>query len=358
MGKNRIVSLLLGIAMILFAFAGCGNKQNEENIHFEIVSKGFQHDYWQAVKKGAESKAKELGVTINFVGPDTESDIVDQVQLLEDAISKEPAAIGLAALSTESVLESIITAQDAGIPIVGFDSGVPGAPKRSIVANCSTDNYKAGAVAAEEMYKLIKNTISKATGTVRIGVIAQDATAESIINRGLGFIDKMAELCTADGKTINVIGNVKYVNSAKVDNAANDADVIIEVSVPTSVDVALSKANAEIILNKEDTIAIYGSNQHSGEALVAANETLQKLGTGKGKVIAVAFDSGAIILEAVRSGILAGAVTQAPVTMGERLVETLYAAATGNEVKDIDTGCQWYTAKNMDNEEIKQNLYE
>lgn len=39
------------------------------DLSFEIVSKGLQHQYWQAVKKGVENKAAELGVTVNFVYP-------------------------------------------------------------------------------------------------------------------------------------------------------------------------------------------------------------------------------------------------------------------------------------------------
>ena len=63
-------------------------------------------------------------------------------------------------------------------------------------------------------------------------------------------------------------------------------------------------------------------------------------------------------MNAVRSGVFAGAITQAPVAMGEKLVETLVAAANGETVEDIDTGCQWYTAENMDDPKIAQNLYE
>ena len=70
---------------------------------FEIVSKGLQHQYWQAVKKGVEQKAAELGVTVNFVGPDSESNISQQVQQLESALNANPTAVGLAALDTESV---------------------------------------------------------------------------------------------------------------------------------------------------------------------------------------------------------------------------------------------------------------
>lgn len=386
--KKKVLSVLLCTAMVATMAAGCGSDsaettktddtaktdnaakddaatddaakddaKKEGGMHFEIVSKGFQHAYWQAVLKGAEQKAEELGVTINFVGPNTESDVADQLQMLTSAINAKPDAIGLAALSTDALLDAITTAQSAGIPIIGFDSGVPGAPEGSIAANAATDNYAAGALAAEKTYEAIKDRIAKADGSVRIGVLGQDATSESIVNRGLGFIDKIAELIQADGKTVTVEGNDKYVGDSKV-KKTDGADVVIEVAVPAQVDASLSKTDCETILNKEDTIAVYGSNQHSGEAMVSANETLQKFGTGEDQVIGVAFDSGKVIMGAVENGTFLGAITQAPVAMGEKIVELLYAAANGETVEDVDTGCQWYTAENMKDEEIAQNLYE
>ncbi|MCI6995253.1 MAG: substrate-binding domain-containing protein [Eubacterium sp.] len=383
--KKKVLSVLLSTAMVATMFAGCGSKKDEAastdtskgdattedkadagdsgdaapagDMHFEIVSKGFQHAYWQAVKKGADNKAKELGVTINFVGPNTESDIADQVQMLNNAINASPSAIGFAALDTQAALDAIQTAMDSGIPIIGFDSGVSGAPDGAVLANASTDNYAAGEMAAEKTYEAIKDTIANASGTVRIGVLSQDATSESVGNRGLGFIDKMGELCIAAGKTVNVEGNQKFIADSKVEKTEG-ANVIIEVAVPATVDASLSKTDCETLLNKDDTIAIYGSNQHSGEAMVSANETLQKFGTGEGKVIGVAFDSGAVIKAAVADGTFLGAITQAPVAMGEKLVELMVAAANGESVADTDTGCQWYTADNMDSEEIAQNLYD
>lgn len=386
--KKKVLSVLLCTAMVATMAAGCGSDsaettktddtaktdnaakddaatddaakddaKKEGGMHFEIVSKGFQHAYWQAVLKGAEQKAEELGVTINFVGPNTESDVADQLQMLTSAINAKPDAIGLAALSTDALLDAITTAQSAGIPIIGFDSGVPGAPEGSIAANAATDNYAAGALAAEKTYEAIKDRIAKADGPVRIGVLGQDATSESIVNRGLGFIDKIAELIQADGKTVTVEGNDKYVGDSKV-KKTDGADVVIEVAVPAQVDASLSKTDCETILNKEDTIAVYGSNQHSGEAMVSANETLQKFGTGEDQVIGVAFDSGKVIMGAVENGTFLGAITQAPVAMGEKIIELLYAAANGETVEDVDTGCQWYTAENMKDEEIAQNLYE
>ncbi len=329
------------------------------DLSFEIVSKGLQHQYWQAVKKGVENKAAELGVTVNFVGPDSESNISQQVQQLESALNANPSAVGLAALDTESVKDLLQKAMDSGIPVIGFDSGVPGAPEGSVLANCSTDNYAAGELAAEKVYEAVKDQIASATSAVRIGVVAQDATSESVINRGLGFIDKFAELAVADGKTATVIGNDKYITDSKAEKT-DGADVVIDVRVPASVTSELSAADATALMNEKNTIAIYGSNEHSANAIITANENLNKCGTGEGKIVAAGFDSGAAQIQAVKDGVLLGSVTQAPVAMGETLVQLLYDAATGNTsaVVDTDTGCQWYTAENCEDAEISQNLYE
>lgn len=387
--KKKVLASLLCVAMVAATLVGCGNSAEpaatetpaaeeeapaaeeaapaeeeapaEEaapagDLHFEIVSKGFQHQYWQAVLKGSEEKAKELGVTMNFVGPNSESDIADQVQMLNNAINAQPAAIGLAALDTNACLDGIQQAMDAGIPIVGFDSGVPGAPEGAIWANCATDNYAAGELAAEETYKLIKDQIIGATGKVRIGVMNQDATGESLINRGLGFMDKINELITADGKTVSVIGNDKYVNDCKIENkGSEDGDVVVEVLVPAQVTSELSAIDCQTLLNKADTICIYGSNQHSAEAMVTADENIGKFGKD---VVGVGFDSGAVIKAAVKDGTFAGCITQAPVAMGQAVIQQLYNAATGGTVEDVDTGCQWFTADNMDDPEIAQNLYD
>lgn len=329
------------------------------DLSFEIVSKGLQHQYWQAVKKGVENKAAELGVTVNFVGPDSESNISQQVQQLESALNANPSAVGLAALDTESVKDLLQKAMDSSIPVIGFDSGVPGAPEGSVLANCSTDNYAAGELAAEKVYEAVKDQIASATSAVRIGVVAQDATSESVINRGLGFIDKFAELAIADGKTATVIGNDKYITDSKAEKT-DGADVVIDVRVPASVTSELSAADATALMNEKDTIAIYGSNEHSANAIITANENLNKCGTGEGKIVAAGFDSGAAQIQAVKDGVLLGSITQAPVAMGETLVQLLYDAATGNTsaVVDTDTGCQWYTADNCEDPEISQNLYE
>ena len=347
---KKVLAIVLAMMLVLSASAAFAAE-------YEIVSKGFQHQYWQAVLKGAEKKAAELGVEINFVGPANESAYDEQLSQLNSAISAAPKAIGLAALSTETCLDEIKNAQAAGIPIIGFDSGVPDAPEGAVLANCATNNYNAGALAGEKVYEAIRDRIAAADGAVRIGVSAQDAVSESVTQRGLGFIDKIGELAAADGYTVKLEGNEKYVNGAKVESV-DDGKVIIETLVPSQVTAELSAIDCQNLLNKSDIIALYGSNQHSAEAMVTANENLQKLGTGEGQVIGAGFDSGAVIKDAVRNGVFLGAITQAPVAMGAKTVELMVAAANGEPVEDADTGCQWYTAENMDDPEIAQNLYD
>ena len=53
-----------------------------------------------------------------------------------------------------------------------------------------------------------------------------------------------------------------------------------------------------------------------------------------------------------------GAVTQSPLVMGKKTVETLVAVANGEEVSDIPTDGYWYNAENMEDPEIAPNLYD
>jgi len=341
-----------------------GTKQFEglkakEAYNFPMLVKSFQSTYWDAAQKGMKKAADELGVTYDCQGPNSESDIADQVNMLNSAISSKPVGIGLAACDTTSVLDALKTCASEGIPVVAFDTGVADAPDGSIVCTVATDNAQAGSVAADNMYKAIKDKIASADGQVRIGEVNQDATALNIQQRGLGFINEMIKLIKADGKTVSVEGNEFYVNNAEGADTG-DTDVVIEVAVPAQTTVELCSTEAQTILSKEDTIAIFGSNQTAAEGVLAADANLSVLGSdvSNGDVIGVGFDAGSTIKAAVQSGQLYGAVTQSPLMMGYYAICALTAAANGQELQDVPTAGYWYNADNINDDEIAPNLYD
>lgn len=380
MKTRKLMAALLSTVMVVSALTACGGSGNKTSStksatsatsttstaksstakssaaasttsgskHIDVIAKGFQHQFWKAVELGTQNAAKEFGVEVTFQGPDNESAIAQQVEYLNTAIAKKPAAICLAALDTQASIPSIQSAMEAGIPIIGFDSGVPDAPKGAIKANASTNNAVAGALAADELYKLIEAKIKDAKEPVRIGVVAQESNSQSIVDRTKGFVDKMTELCGAD--------NVSVEGHDSLKNEKAGAKVVIDVGIPAEVKDVDAAAVASAILEKKDLIAIYGSNEFAANAIITANEGLDKLGADK--VIAVGFDAGKKLLDAVRAKTFAGAVTQDPVQIGYQAVKLAVEAADGKSVSDVDTGAKWYNAENMDADDIKPCLYE
>ena len=337
-----------------------GLKANEA-YEFPMMVKSFQSTYWDAAQEGMKKASEELGVTYKAQGPNSESDIADQVNMINTAIASNPVGLGLAACDTSSVTDALKTCAEKGIPVVTFDTGIADAPEGSVVCEVCTDNAQAGAVAAENMYNSIKDVVKDADGQVIIGEVNQDATAQNIQQRGTGFINKMIELLQADGKTVAVSGNEFYVNAAEgADADAKDADVVIQVAVPAQTTVELCSTEAQAILSQENCIAVFGSNQVSAEGVLAANANLNVLGSdpANGDVVGVGFDAGSIIKAAVKDGTFIGAVTQSPLMMGYYAIYALTAAANRQELQDVPTDGYWYDATNMEDEDIAPNLYD
>lgn len=342
--KLKKLVLALGAASVLFSGSVWA-----EQMHINVVAKGFQHQFWKAVEQGTQKAANEFDVSVDFQGPDSESNIAQQVEYLNAAIATQPSAICLAALDTRAMLDSIQMAQDEGIPIIGFDSGVPDAPEGAIKATASTDNTAAGGLAANKLLELVADKVKAATPDkpVRIGVVAQESNSQSIVARTKGFVDAFVALVGAD--KVSVEGH----DSLRAEKKG--ASVIVDVGIPAEVKDVDAAAVASAILEKPDLIAVYGSNEFATNAIITANEGLDCLGLDK--VIAVGFDAGNKILDAMEAGVLAGAVTQNPVQIGYQAVRLAVDSVNGKPVEDVDTGALWYNKENMDDPEISVCLY-
>src|SRR5262245_44410174 len=161
--------------------AGGGGAGSAAGAYIPIVSKGFQHQFWQAVKKGAESKAGELGVTVNFEGPENESQVDKQLEMLQAELDKNPKAICFAALDSKAAAPLLDQFKAKSIPVIAFDSGVDSDIPVTTVA---TDNSKAAGEAADRLGEAIG-------GKGKVGLIVHDQTSRTGIDRRDGFVNEM-----------------------------------------------------------------------------------------------------------------------------------------------------------------------
>ena len=351
---KKILAILL---VLMMTVALCAGAVAEEKMYIPVMAKGFQHQFWQTVAAGAQAAADQYGVEIYFDGPASETNIDEQVEMLKNEMAKAPKAIALAALSTDSVMTELQECIDKGIPVIGFDSGVPNAPEGAIYATASTNNENAAALAAEKLYAKegFADMLSAATveNPVVIAVISQEAVSGSIVGRTTGFVNKMVELASANG-TVSVTGHDIWKNEVA------DAGIIIHVQISATTEATDVATASNAVLNMDNLKAVFLSNEGAVTGFLAATADGSDLAEGGryGDLIVVGFDAGAPQKNAIRNGWFYGSVTQDPYQIGYKAVELAVKAANGEEVADVDTGAQWYNAENIDDEMISMLVYD
>lgn len=368
---KRVLCTLAVATLIASTITGCnkadtkspsGGDTKTAKPYIAVIAKGFQFQYWQVVMQGAKKAATELGVEMTFEGPASESDIDQQVNMLNSALAKKPVAIALAALDTKSVTSQLNQAKSQNIKVVGFDSGVPNAPAGTLAATAATDSYKAASLAADKMFAneafAAKLKAASKAAPIIIGVLSQDATSDSIVQRTKGFIDEMkkkAESVTGAG-TVEVSGQTNY-NVA----ASSDVKVKIVVKVPPTTSAKDIQSGAQSLLSQKGIVAIYGSNQGAADGILSSSSDGSDFDKTKGKykdIVAIGFDAGKGQKTAVANGWFLGSITQDPFQIGYDAITLAYKAYKGEAVSDKDTGAKWYDKGNMKNDDIKELLYD
>ena len=349
---KKIVAILLAVLMVLAMSAVA-----EERLYIPVMAKGFQHQFWQTVAAGAQKAAEDYDVDIYFDGPASETNIDEQVEMLKSEMAKNPKAIALAALSTDAVMAELQECIEKGIPVIGFDSGVPDAPEGAIKATASTNNENAAAIAAEKMMEQegFADMLKAATAEnpVVIAVISQEAVSGSIVGRTTGFVNKMVELAS-EYNTVSVTGHDLWKNEVE------GAGVIVHVQISATTEATDVATASNAVLNMDGLKAVFLSNEGAVTGFLAATADGSDLAEGgryDGLMVA-GFDAGATQKNAVRNGWFIGSVTQDPYMIGYYAVELAVKAANGEEVSDVDTGAQWYTAENIDDEMISMLVYD
>jgi ribose transport system substrate-binding protein len=311
--KRRALNIAIGLS---FAFGASGIAQAQE-VYIPLISKGFQHQFWQAVKAGANQAATDYKVKVTFEGPETEAMVDKQIDMLSAALAKKPQAIGFAALDSKAALPLLKKAQAAKIPVVAFDSGVD---SDIPVTTATTDNKAAAAMAADKMAELIGKE-------GEVAVVAHDQTSRTGIDRRDGFVDRIK----------SAYPKIKIVS---IQYGAGDQ--LKSTEVTKSILQAYPKLKGA-----------FGTNEGSAIGVLNGAKEMKR------KVVIIGFDSGKQQKDAIRDGQMAGAITQNPVGIGYKTVEAAVKALKGEKLpKIIDTGFYWYDKSNIADPKIAAVLYD
>ncbi|MBT0570614.1 ABC transporter substrate-binding protein [Curvibacter sp. CHRR-16] len=310
--KRQLLALTAGLAL-----AGFTSMAGAQEIYIPLISKGFQHQFWQAVKQGADQAAKDLKVKVTFEGPETEQQVDKQIDMLSAALAKKPQAIGFAALDSKAAIPLLKKAQAAKIPVIGFDSGVD---SDIIVTTAQTDSKAAAALAADKMAE-------KIGGEGEVAVIGHDQTSRTGVDRRDGFVNQI---------------KAKYPKIQVVDIQYGNGDHL------KSAEIAKTLLQAHPKLK-----GIFGTNEGSA---IGAGKGIKE---AKKSIVIIGFDSGKAQKDMIMDGTIAGAITQNPVGIGYKTVEAAVKAIKGEKLpKIIDTGFYYYDKTNIKDPKVAAVLYD
>lgn len=322
--KKRLLTAVLATAMIgTMAFAA--HAEDADKFEIAVMVKGTDSDFWQQVLVGALNfEVDNEDVHVTTYGPLSEADTAEQTQMMDDIVTSGPDAIVVAPTLFDNLSAGIDAATEAGIPVAIIDN------------KPSTDNYVAMFATDAEAagYELGKKFVGEleARGVElkgKIGMISPMAGQDTVIKREDGFKAAIAEL-------------------------APDIEVLEQIYTDNDIPKSLQAAEDIYTANQDDLIGYFCSNNATGDGL-AQFMTENELGD---KLVAVAFDSDAAEVEAVKSGALYAIAVQSPYNMGYQGCECVTSILRGEKTaedyeKFYDTGINLIDGENVNDPEME-----
>ena len=286
----------------------------------DVIIKASDSSFWQTMLAGSARAAKDYGVKVGLFGPTSEIDVNQQVQLIENSISRGVDAIVLAPNSSEALNSAIKRARDADIKVITVDTSVTTDSDGFI----GTDNVKAGEQAGATMCQLVSDQ-GKSSGQVLIE--SSVAGVQTIKDRDTGFKRGLAAACP-DIK----IGAQRF----------NDNDL----------NRAASQVN-DVLTANSNIVGVFADNNTSG---VGAARAI-KDNDAADKIPVVAFDTDPQENAALADGSIDALVVQNPYFFGyQGVIEAGMASVGSLPPPKLDPGAVVATKRNSTDPTVKPLL--
>jgi ribose transport system substrate-binding protein len=137
------------IAAIVLCTAGAARADNET---IAVFTKNQTNPFFNNVRVGAESAARQLGARIIQYVPTKPDSIPEQMSQVEDVIVKKPNAIVFTPVDYKALIPAVEKMNAAGIPVVNVTDHMAGG---KIVSFVGIDDYKVGRATAEALMKAL-----------------------------------------------------------------------------------------------------------------------------------------------------------------------------------------------------------
>jgi ribose transport system substrate-binding protein len=314
---QRAISIL-SVILLLVAVATSAYAAEKE---IAVIVKTTNSNFWQNVNKGAsDAVAKHAGYKITFQGPAAETNIAEEVNMVDNAVNRKVAGIVLAPSDPEALVPAVKKAYENSIPVVIIDSLLADSAKEYYQAFLATDNRLAGELCAK---KLIQKIGTKG----KIAVMSYVAGVGSEIGRVGGFKDYIKK-----NSSLEIVGT--YYSQAQMAKALDQT--------------------TDVLAANPDLKGIFGANEPTAIGMARAIVQSNK----KGQVVAIGFDGNEDLQNFVKDGTLAAIAVQGSYQMGELGVNAVVKILGGKKVdKFINTGVVIVTKDNINAPEAQNVLY-
>lgn len=286
---RSLAALMLVVIVAALSLSACGggNTRDMSNLKIYLVTTGTDDSRWALIDAGCrEEIAKHSGVSYEWVSP-SEANADVQIECIDKAVKDGADAIILAPGNSDAMPAALKKASSKGVKIIYIDS----ISNFSATASVMTDNEAAGKLAGE---KLIEALRKKGVMSGNIGILTS---------------------------------NVMPVSDSQLESGFRSAFVGTEYIIPESLyahsDIAAYEQMAEILVNDDKFVAMFGTNETAtiaaGNAIAASN----------GAIIGSGYDSSDEIKALIASGGLAFTVAPNSAEIGARAFRTAVSALGG-----------------------------
>jgi len=327
-------SCLFSLCVLALVTAlGCGDSSSSDRaasasgdsaakkLRIAVIPKGASHEFWKSVEAGARAAEKEFGdVEVAWKGPLSESDLGDQINLVDGFAADGVDGICIAPLDANALRKPLDQAMKSGIQVLIFDSAL--ADSTGTISYVATNNYHGGEMAGEELARLVG-------GTGNIALMRYALASESTEQREAGFLKALEK--------------------------HPDIKVIFDDYAGAGEDRAIALGE-QILSNHGDNLdGIFCPNESTAAGMLTV---LRRDPRGlAGKVKLVGFDAGAKLIDGLEKGDLHATVLQDPFKMGYESVKLMRDKLQGREVPPrLETGELLATVDNCREPNVRKLL--